>query len=772
MAAEGEGRAALIRIRGRVQGVGFRPYVWRLARAHGLRGSVRNDAEGVLVRAEGPGLEAFLADLPCHAPPLARIESVERRPASAGPAPAGFEIVETAGGAPRTRVAPDARLCAACAAEIRDPAARRHRHPFANCTDCGPRFSILEALPYDRATTTMRGFALCAACRAEYADPADRRFHAQPIACPDCGPRAWLERAGAEVPGEAVALAAAALRAGEIVAIRGLGGFHLACDATCEAAVRRLRARKRRPAKPFALMAGDLATVARHARLDAAAAEALASPAGPILLLPAEGAPLAPSVAPGQWALGWMLPTTPLHALLLEAAGGPLVMTSGNRSGEPQATGLAEARARLGPVADAFLMHDRGIARRLDDSLGRIEGGRLRLLRRGRGHAPATLPLPEALAGAPPALAYGGQLKSALCLAREGAALLTHHLGDLDEARTAEEFAAADRDYAALFDHAPEILAVDLHPDYHATAAGAARARAEGLPLHRIQHHHAHIAAAMAEALWPPEAGPVIGVALDGLGLGPDGTIWGGEWLLADYRGFERLAWLAPVPLLGGAAASREPWRNLLAQLDAAGQGAAAERLLAGKPVAALRRAAAAGLAGPRTSSAGRLFDAVAAAIGLAPERQSHEGEAAMRLETAARRGLAAARPYPFAEAGPALDPGPMWAALLADLDRGAPPERIAAAFHLGLAAAVSDRARRLARATGARAVALSGGCFQNATLLGLCRARLAGVELLVPAEAPVNDGGLALGQAAVASARALGLGDLPETGSHASALS
>ncbi len=747
--------AETIRVRGQVQGVGFRPFAWRLAARLGVAGEVRNDAEGVLIHAQGARLDAFARALREEAPKLARVDAVERAPCPARPGLTGFSIAASAGGAARTQATPDAALCPACRAEIADPADRRFRYAFANCTECGPRFSIMRAVPYDRATTTMAGFALCLACRAEYDDPADRRFHAQPVACPVCGPRLWLERDGAEVSGDAVAAAAAMLRDGAILAIKGLGGWQLACDARDEAAVARLRARKRRPAKPFALMAADAATVARFAAVSEAERALLESPAAPIVLLAAQGAALAPSVAPGQWALGWMLAATPLHALLLDAVGRPLVMTSGNLSGEPQVIGDDEARAKLGAFCDGFLAHDRPIARRLDDPVARVAAGAVRVLRRGRGMAPQTLPLPSDLAGAPPVAALGGQLKAALCLTRDGAALLSHHIGDLDEPSTCAEFDAALADYAALFDHAPAALACDLHPDHRTTRIAESWAERANLPLVRVQHHHAHIAAAMAEAGWTRADGPVLGVAFDGLGWGPDGTVWGGEWLLAGYSEFRRLAHLKPVPLPGGDAAQREPWRNLLAQLDAAGLGTEAEALAPGKPLRALRAAAARGVNAPRSSSAGRLFDAVAAACGLAPERLSFEGEAAMALEAAARRAPDLA-PYPFGRDGAALDPAPMWRALLADRAAGAAPEAMAARFHAGLAQATATLARDLARAHGARAIALSGGVFQNATLLEATVAALAGEALLIPAQAPMNDGGLALGQAAVAAARAL----------------
>lgn len=739
-----------IRVRGQVQGVGFRPFVWQLAQRMGIAGEVFNDAEGVLILATGPALDPFEAALSTEAPPLARVEHVESTPETVA-ATDGFHITASRGAGAETGIAPDAATCPDCLAEIRDPAARRFGYAFTNCTRCGPRFSILKALPYDRAQTAMAVFPMCPACRAEYEDPADRRFHAQPIACPACGPRLWLEVAGQEVPGDPIPEAATRLRAGEILAIKGLGGFHLTCDARNAGAVARLRARKHRPAKPFALM-GTLEMIRAHARLTEVDAARLAAPAAPILLLPRGATPLAPAVAPGQPTLGWMLPATPLHHLLLDAFAGPLVMTSGNRSGEPQAFENDEARSRLSAIADAFLMHDRDILRRLDDGVERLLPSGPLILRRARGHAPEALALPEGFEAAPRVLALGGQMKGALCLVKSGRALLSHHLGDLDAPEAWDAFLQAEADYAALFDHAPEALACDLHPGYRATAHARARATAEGLPLIEVQHHHAHLAATLADAGWPRAAPPVAGVILDGLGLGTDDTIWGGELLLGSYAEAHRVAHLAPASLPGGDAANREPWRNLLARLDAAGFAAEADALLPDRPRALLRQAIAAGVNAPLSSSAGRLFDAVAAALGLAPGAQSFEGEAAMALEALA--GQTRAAPYPFAQNGPRIDPAPMFRALLADRATGRPAAEIAAAFHAGLARAVCAPARALVEGGQAGAVALSGGCFQNATLLALCREELAGLTVLLPHRTPPNDGGLALGQALVAAAR------------------
>ncbi len=743
-----EGRR--IRVRGQVQGVGFRPFVWQLAERMGIAGEVLNDPEGVLIFAQGAALDAFAAALAREAPGLARVEAVEAVPHLFAVAPDGFRIAASRGTGAETRIAPDAATCPACLAEIRADG-RRRGYAFTNCTHCGPRFTIVTGLPYDRARTAMAAFPLCPACRADYENPADRRFHAQPVACPDCGPRLWLEEGGAEVPGEAVALAAARLKAGAVLAVKGLGGFHLACDARNGAAVARLRARKRRPRKPFALM-GTPEMIRAHATPSEAEAARLMDPAAPILLLAAAGAALPGAVAPGQPLLGWMLPHTPLHHLLLDAFGGPLVMTSGNLSGEPQVTGNDAARDKLAGFADAFLMHDRAIVRRLDDGVERVLPSGPMILRRGRGRVPEVLPLPEGFAAAPVVLAAGGQMKGALCLTKGGAALLSHHLGDLDEPLTWGEYQAAEADYAQIFGVRVAARACDLHPGYRTTQHAEARAAAEGVPLIRVQHHHAHLAAALADAGWAREAGPVAGIVLDGLGYGTDGTLWGGEVLLGDYAAAARVAHLTPAPLIGGDAANREPWRNLLARLDAAGLAAEADRVLAGRPLALMRQAARAGVNAPPSSSAGRLFDAVAAALGQVAGAQSFEGEAGMAVEALA--GETRAAPYPFDETPAGIDPAPMVAAMMADLAAGRPGAEVAAAFQAGLARAVCAPARRLVAAGQARAVALSGGCFQNARLLALCLAELDGLPVLVHHRVPPNDGGLALGQALVAAAR------------------
>jgi hydrogenase maturation protein HypF len=742
-----------IRVRGQVQGVGFRPYIWQLAREFGLRGRVLNDPEGVLIEAAGPGIEGFLAALPRRAPKLARVDAVEVAGFD-GALPEGFEIAASRGTGAETRVTPDAATCPECLAEIRG-AGRRQGYAFTNCTHCGPRFTILKALPYDRAQTTMAGFALCPDCRAEYADPADRRFHAQPVACPACGPRLWFEAGGNEGPGDAIAQAVALLRQGGVLAVKGLGGFHLACDAGNAEAVALLRARKRRPAKPFALMAreGDLAGIVRVLPADL---DLLRDPAAPVVLMAAQGTP-PDGIAPGIDTLGVMLPYTPLHHLLLDAFGGVLVMTSGNLSGEPQVIGNAEAREKLAAFADGFLMHDRDIARRLDDSVERAAPPMV--LRRARGRVPGTLPLPPGFEGAPQVVAYGGQMKAAICLLKNGQALLGHHLGELDEALTWDAFRQADADYAALFDHRPALVAVDLHPDFRATRHGLARAEAEGLALHRIQHHHAHLASCLAENGWPLDGGQVAGIVLDGTGLGPDGTVWGGEVLLGDYHGFERRAWLKPAPLPGGDRAAVEPWRNAVMRLDQAGHPDWADTLFPAQNRALLRQAAARGVNAPMSSSAGRLFDAVAAVLGICPEAQTYEGEAAMRLEALAE-GFDHPRGLGFGGEMPEIDPGPMFHFLRHEIRAGKPLGFCAAIFQIGLARAFAYRAADLVEKQAAKAVALSGGCFQNAFLtnhmIRFLTAFVPGVPVLTHRSTPANDGGLALGQAVIAAARHL----------------
>ena len=789
--------AERIRVRGIVQGVGFRPMVWHLAQEHRLRGSVRNDGDGVAIVACGPAasLAAFVDELPGRSPPLARIDVVERERLSELPPEADFCIVESGAGVVHTGVAADAATCPECLAEIQNPLARRFRYPFTNCTHCGPRLTIVEAIPYDRAATTMRGFALCNECAAEYANPRDRRFHAQPVACPACGPRVWLASAAgcgldvaALASGDAldtVDVACSLIQRGFIVAIKGLGGFQLACDASNEPAVAALRQRKKRERKPFALMARDLAVVRRYARIDETLAALLQSPAAPIVIVDVDDdapARVAASVAPGTASLGFMLPNTPLHHLLLQRMGRPIVLTSGNLSDEPQCIANDDALARLGAIADYFLLHDRAIARRVDDSVVRVLAGAPRLLRRARGYAPTPLRLAAGFAAAPPVLALGGELKNTFCLLRDGQAVVSQHIGDLADAACHADYLRAIESYRQLFEFSPRRIAVDLHPEYLSRKLGLGMAQAQGLALDEVQHHHAHLAACLAENGLPPDCSPVLGVVLDGLGYGDDGTLWGGEFLLADYRQSRRLATLKPVAMLGGAQAIGEPWRNTYAQLMATMGWArfAADfgvlelcAFLAGKPRALLDAMLAKGLNSPQASSVGRLFDAVAAAAGVCRERVGYEGQAAIEFEALVdARALAEGDDlaYSFLIARPAggrlpqIDPSPMWLTLLRDLQLGTPVPLIAARFHKGLAMVIARLVCALYRdecdknGGTPRTVALSGGVLQNRVLLEQLVMRLerCGFTVLTHRQVPANDGGLALGQAAIAAARAL----------------
>jgi hydrogenase maturation protein HypF len=849
---------AMIRVRGLVQGVGFRPTLWRLAERHGLRGSVSNDGEGVRIHICGPAaaVEEFVLDLPAESPPLARIDRIEREPAACVPSDAGFRIAASEASRVSTGVAPDAATCTACLQEIFDPFARRYRYAFTNCTHCGPRLSILRHVPYDRATTSMAGFALCAACRSEYTDPADRRFHAEPIACHVCGPRLALARADGRAmilesltALDAADAACSLLQRGHILAIQGMGGYQLACDATLPAAVRRLRELKGRPDKPFALMARDIDVIRVHAEVSAAEAGLLGSAAAPIVLLrraagggtphggtphdgtphdgtphdgtphdgtphdgtphdgtphdgsprgksppttalkPAAGVarplaaevarPLAPEVAPRSASFGFMLPNTPLHHLLLRRLGRPIVLTSGNRSDEPQAIERVDARLRLRGIAEYFLEHDRPIERRVDDSVACVAAGRARVIRRARGYAPAPLPLPPGLAGAPRILSYGGEFKNTFCLLRDGAAILSPHLGDLQDALTRADQRRALTDMCRFFEFEPEAIACDLHPDYSSAQAARAAAAERQLPLLESQHHHAHIAACLADNAVDWNAPPVLGVALDGLGFGADGTFWGGEFLLADYAGYRRLGSFKAVPLLGGEAAIREPWRNTYAHL-LAGMGWASfamnyadldlYRCLEAKPRGLLDAMFSRGLNSPLASSCGRLFDGVAAALGFARERASYEGQGAVELEAAVDRACLDHEDerlnYPFAiplRAGlPYLEPLAMWAALLGDLLLNTPVGIMAARFHRGLAAGIVRMVETLAAGLlpgeAVPRVALSGGVFQNRILFEQVLARLEkkGFDVLCHARVPCNDGGLALGQALIAASRLL----------------
>ncbi len=736
-----------IAVGGTVQGVGFRPFVWRTAVALGLAGSVANNPDGVVIEAEGEGaaIAAFVRALRAEAPVNARIARFEvARRAVRGES--GFAIVESiATGERRAAVLPDLAPCPDCLSEIFDPASRRYRYPFTNCTHCGPRYSIIRDLPYDRQRTTMAGFPLCPACRAEYEDPGDRRFHAEAVACPQCGPALgfWDDSGRPLAHGDAALRAAAsAVRNGRILALKGVGGFQLLVDARNEAAVARLRQRKRRPDKPFAVMFPSLASLAAHAEVSSGESALLSGSARPIVLLRARGARLAESVAPDSDRIGAMLPHSPLHHLLISDLDFPVVATSGNLSDEPIVTDENEALARLGAVADCYLVHDRPIARPLDDSVVRVIAGRPTVLRRARGYAPA--PIEAGLQ--PGILALGGHLKAAVALTTDSGTVLSQHLGDLDTPRARDAYDAVIADLTRLYRVQPRVVVRDLHPDYYSSRVAAA----QSAPVVAVQHHVAHVAAVMAEHSF---AAPVLGVAWDGTGDGGDGTIWGGEFIRITGRGFERVAHLLPFRLPGGEAAVREPRRSALGVLHATfGEAAFAMDDLA--PVASFtpteRRLIAAmldaGTGAPATTSAGRLFDAVAALLGLC-QRASYEAQAASALEACANRAGATAYACAIAEGTPlVLDWRPIVTAMVGDIRDGVGAPEIAAAFHTALGEVIAAIARRFPE----DAIVLGGGCFQNARLVEESEAALVAVgKRVFRAEAiPPNDGGLALGQA------------------------
>ncbi|MGD0062346.1 MAG: carbamoyltransferase HypF [Streptosporangiaceae bacterium] len=769
-----------IRVEGIVQGVGFRPFVYTLATGLGLSGFVGNDADGVFVEVEGPADEVkkFLLGLQRDAPPLARIDRIgatDIPPRSPGTRSAsiGSESFTIAASGPTGRrgtlVSADTATCADCLRELADPAERRYRYPFINCTNCGPRFTIVRDVPYDRPLTTMADFAMCEPCAAEYHDPADRRFHAQPTCCPACGPRLrLLDAAGNALPGPAqpadppaqpadpLARAADLLREGRVLAIKGLGGYHLAADAACEQAVATLRTRKHREDKPFAVMVADLAAARGLCEVDDAAAELLTSNGRPIVLLARRsGADIAVSTAPGNRSLGVMLPYTPLHHLLLQAVGRPIVLTSGNVSDEPILYRDRDALDGLGGIADAFLVHDRAIHIRTDDSVARVVGGRPMLIRRSRGYVPEPLSVTSTFPR--PVLACGAELKNTFCLARGDHAFVSHHIGDLENAETLRSFTEGIEHFRRLFDIDPQVVAHDLHPEYLSTKY-AFELAADGLPLAGVQHHHAHIASCLADN---GADGPVIGVAFDGTGYGPDGTIWGGEFLVADLAGFERAGHLAPVPMPGGAAAIRQPWRMAAAYLDADPEGPHTHDRLdvwrrhqADWPT--IVAMAAKGINSPLTSSAGRLFDAAAAVLGVR-DAINYEGQAAVELEQLADpagTGAYQARiqaGHPFRARG-----GDLIHAVVDDLAAGTPPAEIAARFHHGVAALIEAGCLLTRERYGVETVALSGGVFQNQLLLRRTMSRLQarGFRVLVHSRIPCNDGGISLGQAVVAGAR------------------
>lgn len=741
-----------IEIRGTVQGVGFRPWVYRVAHELGVTGRVHNHTRGVTVEAFGSPakLDALVARLRDPAPP-AHVRDVVAQAIPAEPAN-DFVIVHSTEEGPRAlSIPPDLATCPACEGEIRDPTDRRYGYAFTNCTACGPRFTIATGVPYDRPATTMAKFVMCAACQREYDDPLDRRFHAQPNACPVCGPRLELWSAsGAPLDGDPIAGAVERIARGEIVAIKGLGGFHLACDATNDAAVAMLRARKHRDEKPFAVMVSNLAMASVLAELSREEAALLDSPERPIVLVPRNpDAPVAASIAPETDAIGLMLPYTPLHHLLLAAAGRPLVMTSANPSDEPICADNAEAVTRLGGIADALLVHDRPIATRCDDSVARVIAGKPTLLRRSRGYVPR--PIALAYPVAQPVLAVGAQLKNTFCIATGDCAYLGPHIGDLENLAALEFFEAAVARMEDILRVRPEVIAHDLHPGYISTHY----ARRRNGRCIAVQHHHAHIASAMAEH---GLAGPVIGVAYDGTGYGTDGTAWGGEILLARRDGFERLATFRPIALPGGDLAIREPWRIALSLLDdAQGDEAPLDQLsvfahLPARVLEVARGMIRGAINTPRARGIGRLFDGIGALV-LARRSASYEGQIAVAWDLAAAPGDHGRYAYNIEH--DEIDIRPLVRDVVGDLLDGVVPAAISARFHDTLIDATVDRVRAAISAHGPLPVVLTGGAFHNRRLAQGITAELADLEVYRHGEVPPGDGGIALGQAIVADALA-----------------
>jgi hydrogenase maturation protein HypF len=756
-----EGRR--IQIRGTVQGVGFRPWVFRLASEEGIAGRVRNDTSGVTIDAFGPSpaLAAFLARLGGPAPPAASIRDLtfEEIPAEAADC---FSIVESDSAGERAiSIPPDLATCSECLAEVFDAGNRRFHYPFTNCTHCGPRFTIATGVPYDRPATTMAAFPMCPSCRREYGSVLDRRFHAQPNACPACGPSLVLATPSGETfgGGDPVGTAARAVRDGLIVAIKGLGGFHLACDAGSSLAIERLRRRKHRDEKPFAVMVESLQAARRIARIDGEEERLLTSVEAPIVLLERlEDAPLAPEIAPENPLVGLFLPYTPLHHLLLARVGGPLVMTSGNVSDEPMACDNGEALEKLQGIADLFLLHDRQIASRADDSVVRVIAGRPTVLRRSRGYVPRAVSL-----GRPfdrPVLACGAHLKNTFCFGIRDSAWLGPHVGDLENLSIYQSYEDAIDRMERFLSIRPEVVAHDLHPDYLSTVY--ARSRPEETKI-AVQHHHAHVASAMAEHAIE---GPVIGVAYDGTGYGTDGTAWGGEVLLSNFSGFQRMGTFRPIALPGGDLAIREVWRTALALVDDAFDGEPPlERIplfrdVADTAIAVVRRMKATRLSTPLARGVGRYFDGIGALV-LGRRVATYEGQVALAWNLAADPAEEGVYPYDLERDDIAvLDLRPLVRAVLEDLTSGCPAQTISGRFHNTMVLATKELVHLAAMRAGRLPVVLTGGCFQNALLAERTVSRLEPeFRVYTHGEIPPGDGGIALGQALVADAIARGEG-------------
>ncbi|MCE5208874.1 MAG: carbamoyltransferase HypF [Chloroflexi bacterium] len=751
-----------LNITGIVQGVGFRPFVYSLAVNNQLKGWVLNSSSGVEIEVNGlqTDLDAFVRQIREQTPPLARIDRMtveEIEPNSF----AEFTILSSQ---PRpgdfVPISPDVSICDDCTRELFDPANRRYRYPFINCTNCGPRFTIIQDIPYDRPLTTMADFQMCPDCEAEYRNPLDRRFHAQPTACPVCGPQVkFISGKGGDLAAEgALQEARQWLRNGKILAIKGLGGYHLACDAFNGDAVDELRRRKRRSDKPFALMAFDMATIHKHCHVSPREEELLLSHQHPVVILARRaGSAISPLTAPHQNTLGMMLPYTPLHLLLMEPEPGfpeVLVMTSGNLSEEPIAYEDEQAAQHLGEMADAFLIHNRPIHMRTDDSVARIALGNVYMIRRARGYAPDAIMLSSKVR---PMLAAGSELKNTFTLARDNYAFMSHHIGDLENFETLQSFESGIRHYERLFKVVPEIIACDMHPNYLATRYAVQRAESENLPLIQVQHHHAHLASCLADNGWQPGDRQAIGIILDGTGMGTDGTIWGGEVLIGNYAGYTRRFHLEQMPLPGGDAAIRHPVRTCLAYLWKFGIEPAKELA----PVSTMRASDLSILTQQLvnnintipTSSMGRLFDAVSSLIGVC-QHASYEGQAAIDLENAIDPQENGFYAFPLVKDIVCLKP--LFSEIIQELQMGVQKEKIAARFHNGIIRVLLAACQLIRSETGITDIALSGGVWQNMYLLTHAVQTLsgAGFNVMVHHQVPTNDGGISLGQLAVCEAQ------------------
>jgi len=794
-----------VRVRGTVQGVGFRPMVFRLAIENRLKGVVLNDTDGVLIHLSGrdESIKYFVERLESEVPPLAKIDGIEVTDTNDPQQYSDFSILSSlgkqGGTEGRTEVSADAAICQLCIDEISDGEARRYRYPFTNCTHCGPRLSIIRSIPYDRSNTTMVDFPLCASCKEEYSNPCDRRFHAQPIACHKCGPSLSMHRYNGSNDMVDAAFSKnsetstdhifkqlnVTLNKGEIVAIKGLGGFHLCCDASNPEAVKRLRKRKRRYAKPLALMCDDKKVIQRYCHLSSLEEAALSSPAAPIVLLKKRSSinnelnALSKDISPDTDLIGFMLPHTPLHKLICQQFKTPLVMTSGNLSGEPQIINNVDAIEKLEHIADLIVYHNRTIANRIDDSVIRYISGRARVIRRARGYAPRSIPLPKGFELSDNILAYGAALKSTFCLITKGTAILSQHQGDLESLTTYDDYEKNINLYQSLFEFEPTHIVYDLHPEYLSTKLAKKTAKDNALTSSGVQHHHAHIASVMVENLIPISHPRLLGIALDGLGFGDDNALWGGEFLLADYSYAERLASFASIAMPGGTQSIKQPWRNTFAHIansmswidfQTRYSDIALAKFFNEKPISTLQAMLDSKLNCPKASSTGRLFDAIAGALNINAEQVFFEGQAAVALEMLADDKAIlkgdVEQPYIFdvvrSQSQPrlgsivTLDAASIWPFLLNDLKNGVSNKIISTRFHAGLIDGIVRVVDILHQQHDFTAIALSGGCLQNAILLqGLEQAfSQRQLRCLTHSIVPANDGGIALGQASIAAAR------------------